>query len=85
MRKQDIPKFVLILFILCMAMFFAVTFDRSDEKEAKIAKNQALVGQSIVLRDDTLKVYKYSIWHDEFILEDGMRASRELVVTLLVR
>jgi len=85
MRKQDVAKFVLIIFAVCMVIFFAVAFDRSDEKEAKIAENQALVGESIVLNGDTLEVYKYHIWHDEFILEDGRRASRELVVTLKVR
>jgi len=60
MKKQDIPMFVLILFVVCMAMFFLVKFDRSDEKKAIIAENQALVGESIRLRTgDTIEIYRY--------------------------
>jgi len=69
-----------------MIVFFLVAFDRSDEKEALIAERQELVGRSVELRTgDTLKIYKYSIWHGEFILEDGMRASPEMIQILLIR
>jgi len=69
-----------------MIFFFVVAFDRSDEKEAIIKERQELVGRSIQLRTgDTLEIYKYSVWHKKYILEDGMIASPEMVNVLLIR
>ena len=85
MRKQDIPKWVLILFVVCVGMFFLVRFDRSDEKQALIDKRMELVGEYVVLADDTLKIVRYHTWHKEYILEDGHRASPQMVAVLLIR
>ena len=79
-------KIILVMFSVGMIFFFLVAFDRSDEKEALIAERQELVGRSIQLRTgDTLEIYKYSIWHKKYILEDGMIASPEMVNILLIR
>lgn len=85
MRKQDISKWVLILFVVCVGMFFLVRFDRSDEKKALNTKRMELVGQHIVLAEDTLEIVKYHVIHKEYILEDGHRASPEMVSVLLIR
>jgi len=86
MRKQDIPKWVLILFVVCMGMFFLVRFDRSDEKKAENAKRMELVGEYVVVAGrDTLEIVKYNVWHKEYVLEDGHRASPEMVSVLLIR
>lgn len=85
MRKQDIPKWVLILFVVCMGMFFLVRFDRSDEKKAENAKRMELVGEYVELSGDTLEIVRYHVWHKEYILEDGHRASPEMVAVLLIR
>ena len=85
MRKQDIPKWVLILFVVCMGMFFLVRFDRSDEKKAENAKRMELVGEYVELSGDTLEIVRYHVWHKEYILEDGHRASPEMVSVLLIR
>jgi len=78
-------KIILVMMAVGMIFFFVVAFDRSDEKEELISKRQELVGESILLRDDTIKIYKYSVWHKEFILEDGHRASPEMINILLIR
>ena len=78
-------KIILVMFSVGMIFFFLVAFDRSDEKKVIIEKRQALVGESIVLGSDTIEIYKYSVWHKEFILADGHRASPEMVNILLVR
>lgn len=78
-------KVILVMLVVIMGFFYLVTFDRSDEKEELIAKRQVLVGESILLHEDTIKIYKYSIWHKEFILEDGHRASPEMINILLIR
>jgi len=79
-------KIILVGFAVSMIIFFLVAFDRSDEKKALIAERQELVGRSVELRTgDTLKIYKYSVWHKEYILEDGMRASPEMIQILLIR
>ena len=84
--EEDMPKWVLITFVVCVGMFFLVRFDRSDEKQAIIEKRQELVGESIRLRTgDTVKIYRYHIIHDEFILENAMHVSPEMVATLLIR
>ena len=85
MKKQDIPKWVLILFVVCVGMFFLVRFDRSDEKEALNAERMELVGKYVLLAEDTLKIVRYHVWHKEYILEDGHRASPEMVAVLLIR
>lgn len=85
MRKQDIPKWVLILFVVGIGMFFLVRFDRSDEKKALTTERMELVGEYVVLADDTLEIVRYHVWHKEYILEDGHRASPEMVSVLLIR
>ena len=79
-------KVILVMLVVVMAVFFLVTFDKSDEKKTLIAERQELVGRSIQLRTgDTLEIYKYSVWHKKYILEDGMIASPEMVNILLIR
>ena len=80
-------RIILVMFAMSMLMFFLVVFDRSDEKKAEIAERQELVGEYVVLgpQEDTLEILKYHIWHKEYVLEDGQRASPELVAVLLVR
>ena len=85
MRKQDVAKFVFIVFAVCMVIFFAVAFDRSDEKKAENAKRMELVGEYVELSGDTLEIIKYHVWHKEYILEDGHRASPEMVAVSLIR
>lgn len=85
MRKQDVGKMVFIMFAMCMVLFFLVVFDRSDEKKAENAKRMELVGEYVELRGDTLEIIKYHVWHKEYILEDGHRASPEMVSVLLIR
>lgn len=79
-------KIILVMFVVSMITFFLVAFDRSDEKGILIAERQELVGESILMRTgDTVKIYKYSVWHKTYILEDGMIASPEMVQILLIR
>lgn len=78
-------KVILTGFVVAMIVFFLVAFDKSDEKKAEIAERQELVGRSILLHEDTIKIYKYHVWHKEYILEDGHRASPEMVNVLLIR
>ena len=73
------------MLVMIMAMFFLVVFDSSDEKKAEIAKRQEWVGKSIELHGDTLEIVRYHILHKEYILEDGHRASPEMVAILLIR
>lgn len=85
MKKQDISRWVLILFITCVGMFFLVVFDKSDGKQEITAERQELVGKYIELNGDTLEIVRYHVIHKEFILEDGHRASPDMVAILLIR
>jgi len=79
-------KIILMMFVVSMLMFFLVVFDRSDEKKAVIAERQELVGRSVQLRTgDTVKIYRYNVWHKKFILEDGMLATPEMISVMLIR
>jgi len=82
-KRKERRGFLVILLVVIAILAFSSC--RSDERKAEIAENQALVGESIVVRNDTLKIYRYNVMHDEFILENGMLASRMMVVTLKVR
>ena len=90
MRKFKISsqawKIILMMFVASMLMFFLVVFDRSDEKKAVIAERQELVGESVMLRTgDTVEIYRYHVWHKEFILENGMHVTPKIVIVLLIR
>lgn len=78
---------ILMMLVAIMIIFFLVVFDKSDEKKAENAKRMELVGEFVVLGplNDTLEIVKYNVWHKEYVLEDGHRASPEMVAVLLIR
>jgi len=78
-------QILLLMFVAAFLMFFLVVFDRSDEKKAENAKRMELVGEYVELSGDTLEIIRYHVWHKEYILEDGHRASPEMVSVLLIR
>lgn len=73
------------MLVAAFIMFFLVVFDKSDEKEIEIAERMELVGEHVDLGGDTLEIVKYHVLHKEYILEDGHRASPEMVKVLLIR
>ena len=79
-------QILLLMFVAAFLMFFLVGFDRSDEKKAENDKRKELVGEYVVVGGrDTLQIVRYHVLHKEYILEDGHRASPEMVAVLLIR
>lgn len=86
MKKIFIASGIVLVLIILIAVGAAfLVSDKADDLKEKWDKNEGRVGEQIVLREDTLYLMNYNKLSNEFILEDGRRASPEMVNVLLLR
>lgn len=89
-KGKFVISFVTFLFVAVGALLLRIGFDdqitaRENERNARAEKYEPWVGDSIVLRTDTIEVVKYNKWRNEFLLADGESASPEMVSALKIR
>jgi hypothetical protein len=68
------------LFFVGVIILFSTSMNKcSTSFETELNKYKKMVGEKVILKDDTLMIIDYSLVESNFTLEDGRKISIELL------
>jgi hypothetical protein len=73
----NILAFLTIIILIVAISIISIKIEKEIDKEVKNYKNY--IGKKIIVNNDTLIIFDYSMWNENFTLENGNKISEELI------
>ena len=82
---SKIAAIMIILIVIFYYAIFHLVLNVVDKVDATIDANKELVGEYVVIEDDTLMIINYDVINSEYDLKGGETISVDLAKKLLIK